>query len=76
MKTKIRKKANAEEYPPIPQDVLDRGWRAAVHVEGWPASYRFFHKKTVDGVHTICSSKGEYETRNRLLYTKRYAPTT
>lgn len=76
MRTKTRKKASAEEYPAIPQEVLDRGWRAAVHVETWPAPYRFFHKKTVDGVHEICSSKGVYHTRNRLLYTKRYAPTT
>jgi hypothetical protein len=75
MNTKIRKKATAEEYPPIPQDVLDRGWRAAVHVEGWPASYRFHYRGTTDGVHSIYSVKGEYQTRNRILYTKRYAPT-
>lgn len=76
MKAKTRKLASASEYAPIPQAVLNRGWKAAVHVEGWPASYRFFYKDTHNGVHRIYSSKGEYFTQERLLYTKRYQPTT
>ena len=71
---KLRKLARVPEYTPIPQKVLDRGWNKAVHVENWPASYRFFYKGTHNGVHRVFSSKGEYLTQERLLYTKRYTP--
>ena len=75
--TRPRKLASVPEYTPIPQDVLDKGWRPMVHVEGWRASCRFAYIETAaDGTHTICSSKGRYQTKNRLLYTKRYQPCT
>lgn len=59
----------------IPQDILDRSWRAAVHVKGWNPATRFFHVKTVGTLHTVKTSKGAtYYTTNDLLYTKRYEP--
>lgn len=75
MTRRPRKLARAPEYVPIPQAVLDAGWRNAVHVEFWPASYRFHYRGTDStGLHTVASSRGEYRTRNALLYTKRHTP--
>ena len=62
---------------PIPQATLDAGYACPVHVEGWNPATRFFHVNTVDGEHTIRTGKQPiktYQTRNRLLYTRRNQP--
>lgn len=60
---------------PIPQSVLDTGYRGALHVENWNPATRFHHVKTVAGRHTIRTSRGVvYTTANRLLYTRRNLP--
>jgi hypothetical protein len=71
-----RKLARAPEYTPIPHELLVNGvYNKPVHMEGWPASYRFQHVHTNGTHHTIRSMKGVYGTNNRLLYTRRNQPT-
>lgn len=72
---KTRKLASVPEYTRIPQEVLDKGWSKAVHVEGWPASFRFFHSRTNGVTHHLTTQAGaNYVTTRPLLYTKRYEP--
>ena len=62
------------DLPCIPQDVLDRGYRKPVHVEGWNKACRFFYVSTENGVHTLRTQKKKvYQTSNRLYATKRNA---
>ena len=73
---KVRKLAAIPEYTAIPQAVLDKGWNKALHVEGWPAAYRFFYLETSGASHLITTQYGKrYTTTRYLLYTKRYQPT-
>lgn len=60
----------------IPQKVLDGGWRAPVHVQGWNPAARFFYEKTDEtGAHHLKTSRGlTYQTRARLVYTHRHDP--
>lgn len=70
------RKATPESFIPIPQEVLDKGYKKLVHVKGWKAGCQFMYEKTVNGVHHLITPKTgkRYTTTNTLMYTRRNEP--
>ena len=58
---------------PVPNDLLYSGWRGMVHVEGWRPKAVFKYKGRKDGAFQLVTptSNKHYQTRNRLLFTRR-----
>jgi hypothetical protein len=59
----------------ISQDILDKGYNAYVHVEGWNKAACFYFLGMENGKKKLTTPKSRriYYTNNNLLYTKRYA---
>jgi hypothetical protein len=58
----------------IPQDILNKGYNAYVHVEGWNKAACFVFLGMENGQKKLKTPKSNriYYTYNNLLYTKRY----